>query len=92
MTGDDLDKRVAVQRTLRCFAFFNSDEGQLVLAELERAFGVNHPTFVSFDNGHFCPLRAAIRDGQRQVVLHIKSLANKTHEQDTKTKRRATKA
>jgi hypothetical protein len=81
----DLDKKVRSAKTLLAYGWFDIPEGQLVLADLEKLFGTNLPTFVPVADGSFDPIRAAVRDGQRQVILHIRAMAAKSHEQTTTT-------
>jgi hypothetical protein len=76
----DLEKKVRSAKTLLAYGWFDIPEGHLVLADLEKAFGTNLPTFVPVADGSFDPIRAAVRDGQRQVILHIKAMATKAHE------------
>lgn len=82
----DLDKKVRSAKTLHAYGWFNIPEGQLVLSDLEKAFGVNLPAFTPNADGSFDPVRAAVRDGQRQVFLHLKAMAQKSHEQNTTPK------
>jgi hypothetical protein len=76
------DKRIekirkAQQVTNAYHRLFNSDEGKIVLADLRQSFGLDQPAFIPFatqaDGLRFDPLAAAIRDGQRQVDLHIRA-------------------
>lgn len=87
----DLEKKVRSEKTLLAFNFFNTPEGDLVMKELERSFGSHFPAFVASPAGEFCPIRAAIRDGQRQVILHILAMTQKSHEQTTNTKTKVRK-
>ena len=82
----DLDKKVRTAKTLHAYGWFNIPEGDLVLSDLEKSFGVNLPAFTPNTDGSFDPLRAAVRDGQRQVILHIRAMAIKSHEQNTTPK------
>ena len=82
----DLEKRVHSEKTKLSFAFFNSPDGALVMEHLDKVFGFFAPAFLPSEQGTYDPVRAAIRDGQRQVFIHIKSMAEKSHEQnDNKT-------
>ena len=76
----DLEKRVRTAMTLLAYGWFNIPEGDLVLSDLEKSFGINSPAFTPNADGSFDPIRAAVRDGQRQVILHIKAMAAKAHE------------
>jgi hypothetical protein len=83
---NDLETRVRSEKTKFAFKFFHTPEGMLVMENLEKAFGFSAPAFVPGENGTFDPIRAAIRDGQRQVLLHIKSMSDKSNEQENTTK------
>lgn len=83
----DLDKKVRTEKTKLAFEFFNTPEGVLVMDHLDKAFGFHAPAFLPGEQGHYDTVRAAIRDGQRQVYLHIKAMAERSHEQnERKTK------
>jgi hypothetical protein len=82
----DLAKKVRTAKTSLAYGWFDIPEGQLVIADLEKAFGINLPAFTPNADGSFDPIRAAVRDGQRQVILHIRAMASKSHEQSTTTK------
>jgi hypothetical protein len=87
----DLEKKVRATKTLLAYGWFNIPDGELVLADLEKAFGVNLPAFTPNSDGSFDPVRAAVRDGQRQVFLHLKAMAAKSHEQSNAPKTKARK-
>lgn len=82
----ELEKKVRSAKTTLAYGWFNFPDGELVLADMEKAFGVNLPAFTPNADGAFDPLRAAVRDGQRQVILHIKTMAAKSHEQSNAPK------
>lgn len=55
-----------------------TEEGQLVLQDIAAVFGCELPAFIPLMNKagsptQYDPLYAAIRDGQRSVLLHIKA-------------------
>jgi hypothetical protein len=62
---------------------FRSEEGNIVLKDLKTAFGFELPAFIPITSKpgampnapgvltSYDPIYAAIRDGQRQVILHI---------------------
>ena len=56
---------------------FRGQEGELVLADMMAAFGFNLPAFLSTGTQpgalHYDTHYAAVRDGQRQVYLHIQA-------------------
>jgi len=61
------------QRTINAYhRVFLSEEGQVVLQDLKRAFATDSQAFSSAQD--FNPIPAAIRDGQRGVVLHIDAM------------------
>lgn len=84
----DLESKVRAEKTRFAYNFFNTPEGVLVLEHLDKCFGFGAPAFMPSDQGRYDTIRAAIRDGQRQVYLHIKSMASNSHEQE-KTKPKA---
>lgn len=43
-----------------------------VLRILEERFHTNLPAYQLDKNGHYDPIAAAIRDGQREVILYIR--------------------
>lgn len=50
---------------------FQSDDGKRVLEDLAHRFNLEAGVFT----GNFEPIPAAVKDGQRQVVIHIKALS-----------------
>ena len=85
MTADDksaaLKREQEKQRTINAYhRCFLGEEGQAVLADLHKSFGID---FQAFLPGHdFNPIVAAIRDGQRGVVLHIEAMLRQSPEAD----------
>lgn len=72
ITKTDLDKAKEKARLLTAYhRVFKTDEGKLVLEDLRRAFGTDYPAFRADKEGRYDALHAALRDGQRQVLLHI---------------------
>lgn len=72
---EQTEKAVRQSNVLQAYQqVFRSVEGRMVLENVEAVFGTNYPAFLPGEDREFSPLRAAIRDGQRQVVLHIKNL------------------
>jgi len=49
---------------------FGTPDGKIVLAQLLEQFRFDRPTFVKVA-GKYCPIEAAIRDGNREIYLHI---------------------
>lgn len=79
ITKTDLDRARDKARTITAYhRVFSTPEGELVMEDIRRAFGVHMSAFVSNDRGRFDPIHAAIRDGQRQVILHIESILKTT--------------
>lgn len=51
-----------------------SEEGNLILADLKKVFGLEHPIFLPSGGLHgFDPLHAAKRDGQQDIRRHIEA-------------------
>jgi len=72
---EDIERARARQRLINAYhRTFASEDGKIVLADIKAQFGVSFPAFVARDGGAYDPLHAAIRDGQRQVVLHIEAV------------------
>lgn len=73
----ELDKtKEAARVTLAYHRVFATADGKRVLADMKRAFGLHMPAFIPQTRGRHCEYdatHAAIRDGQRQVVLHIEA-------------------
>ena len=73
-----IDLRQAKQKEL-ALAFqslFASENGKLVLSELSRMCNENKPTYVDQN-----PNGSAYREGQRSIILGIRSQLNKTFNQ-----------
>lgn len=91
---DTADSRArAAQKLVNAYhRTFGSEDGSAVLADLKASFGFDFPAFFALDRGghsEFDPIHAAIRDGQRQVILHVqaKLAAPPAGENDAKAKR-----
>jgi hypothetical protein len=72
------DRARRMQRIVNAYhRVFRSPDGELVLADLTAAFGFNLPTFLATGTKpgeiKYNRTYAAIRDGQRQVYLHIQT-------------------
>lgn len=68
----DISRQLEIERerqrvTNAYHRVFQSEDGQLVLNDIKRYFRTNAPIFIFKQSA----LDAAIRDGQRQVVLRI---------------------
>jgi hypothetical protein len=73
-----LEKAKQAQRIGNAFRrLFATEDGKLVLENIREAFGLHMPAFIPQERGRHCeydPIHAAIRDGQRQVLLHIETI------------------
>ena len=79
------EKTQVIPDTIRCYGVLNHPQGAIILRDLHVKFGTHAPTFTPDKDGHFCTHKAAIRDGQRQVILHIeRCLSLATNEQPKK--------
>lgn len=73
-----LEKEKEQQRIINCYhRIFNSEDGKIILADIEKSFSTNLPAFVTLNKGNgvfgYDSTHAAIRDGQRSIILHIKA-------------------
>ena len=84
------DRDLEIQRIAAADGYFESDPGKLVISDLEKAFGINAQAFLPQGDRPYDPIHAAIRDGQRSVLLHMKAVANK-HNNGESTKKPDTK-
>jgi hypothetical protein len=84
MTNNDEDRRLKQLERERKTArvvnayhrVFSGNDGEIVLNDLSAMFGINLPAFLPLPNNSrdaYSPYYAAIRDGQRQVWLHIQA-------------------
>jgi hypothetical protein len=72
---------VAVSKEVKSYGMLTTPDGEILLDHLDKVFGFSSPAFIPSSDGTYDPLKAAIRDGQRQVFLHLKACAFKaTHE------------
>ena len=75
ITAEDIERAKERQRTINAYhRLFAGEDGQRVLEDLKGNFGFKHPAFLPRRAGGYDPYHAAIRDGQRQVLLHIESI------------------
>jgi hypothetical protein len=78
MTEALIEKAKKAQRIGNAFRrLFATEDGKLVLDHIRETFGLHMPAFIPQERGRHCeydPIHAAIRDGQRQVLLHIESI------------------
>jgi hypothetical protein len=75
ITPEDLQRAKERQRTINAYhRTFSSEDGRRVLEDLKSVFGIQFPAFVPRQGGEYDTHHAAIRDGQRQVILHVESV------------------
>jgi hypothetical protein len=78
MTEALIEKAKKSQRIGNAFRrLFATEDGKLVLDHIRETFGLHMPAFIPQERGRHCeydPIHAAIRDGQRQVLLHIEAI------------------
>jgi hypothetical protein len=68
------DRQEQAQREIAaCYArvLLGSEDGQRVLADLRKKFGLQRLVFKAGTNGRYDYLDAAIRDGERRVMSEI---------------------
>jgi hypothetical protein len=73
----DLNRERERQRTVNAYhRVFEGADGKTVMEDIRRSFSTDSQAFLP---GHdFNPIVAAIRDGQRGVLLHIQSMLCRT--------------
>lgn len=54
-----------------------TEDGKAVIDHLWKRFGVDERVFIADPSGAVCPLRAAVRDGERAAIKYIFALARK---------------
>lgn len=73
-----IEKAKKAQRIGNAFRrMFATEDGKLALEHIRETFGLHMPAFIPQERGRHCeydPIHAAIRDGQRQVLLHIEAI------------------
>ncbi len=71
-TDKELERQKDLQRLTNAYhRVFASDEGKLVLANMKAYFRMNRPAYERTLGHPFDPIAAALRDGQREVILFI---------------------
>jgi hypothetical protein len=80
------DRDLEIQRIAAAYGYFETDPGKLVISDLEKAFGINVPAFLPQGDRAYDPIHAAIRDGQRSVLLHMRAVATKHNNGETTKK------
>jgi hypothetical protein len=76
----------AIPKEILSYSVLTTEAGQEVMSNLKKVFGSNAPAFIANAEGNFDPLKAAIRDGQRQVILHIEACIHRSTHEAPKTK------
>ena len=73
MTPDkELDRSRDIQRLNNAYhRVFGTDEGKTVLQNLRAYFRMDRPAFERSMTHPYDPIAAALRDGQREVILFI---------------------
>ena len=75
ITAEDIQRAKERQRTINAYhRAFAGEDGKRVLDDLKMIFGFKNPAFLPRQGGGYDAHHAAIRDGQRQVILHIESV------------------
>jgi hypothetical protein len=71
-TDKELERSKSLQRINNAYhRCFTSEDGGVVLDNLKAYFRMNRPAFERTLGRPFDPLAAAVRDGQREVLLFI---------------------
>jgi hypothetical protein len=75
-----------IPQAILSYGCLTTEAGKEVIEHLKKSFGFDSPAFIAAPDGSYDPLKAAIRDGQRQVILHIESCVHRAiHETPKKT-------
>jgi hypothetical protein len=68
----ELHRQREIARTNAAYQrLFAGDDGQVVLQNLRAYFRADRPAFERSMQHSYCPIAAALRDGQREVILFI---------------------
>lgn len=72
-TDKELERQKEIQRITNAYhRLFNSEDGKAVLKNLRAYFRMDRPAFErGLGHAQYDPLAAALRDGQREVLLFI---------------------
>jgi hypothetical protein len=71
-TDKELERSKSLQRINNAYhRCFDSEDGRVVLDNLRAYFRMNRPAFERTLGRPFDPIAAAVRDGQREVILFI---------------------
>jgi hypothetical protein len=80
------DEVATIPKGILSYAVLTSEAGKEVLENLKKSFGTDSPAFIPSADGHYDPIKAAIRDGQRQVILHIEACIHRAIHESPKKK------
>jgi hypothetical protein len=75
-----------IPKGILSYAVLTTEAGQEVMDNLKKSFGFDSPAFIPSADGSYDPLKAAIRDGQRQVILHIEACIHRAIHETPKKK------
>jgi hypothetical protein len=72
-TDKELERQKELHRITNCYRrTFGTEDGEKVLANLKAYFRMTRPAFErGLSNHNYDPIAAALRDGQREVILFI---------------------
>ena len=72
-TDKELERQKELQRITNAYhRVFNTEDGKTVLANMKAYFRMTRPAFERGLSHHaYDPIAAALRDGQREVILFI---------------------
>ena len=71
-TDKELERQKDLQRITNAYhRTFNSEDGKAVLTNLKAYFRMNRPAFERSLTHAYDPIAAALRDGQREVIIFI---------------------
>lgn len=83
MSENPIENKVLASHFATCFS---TKSGEAVLKHLERLFDNDEPAFVKMGPVAYDPIEAAIRDGRRQPIIHIRRNIKLALEQKDKPK------
>lgn len=70
----DLEREKERQRVVNAYhRVFDSEDGRIVLTNLKNYFRTNRPAYERTITNAYDPIGAALRDGQREVILFIEN-------------------
>ena len=75
-----------IPASIVAYGVLTTEAGKLVVDHLKKSFGFDSPAFISGQDGSYDTHKAAIRDGQRQVILHIEACIHRAIHENPKKK------